>query len=601
MDARQSNEVNPRGTKAYRIEHPNPVNRFYGLISGHRNILIVLLSYTFMTGLLSLAVPLAAQALVNTIAAGMFIQPLVILTALLFSGLVITGILRVLKLSLVETIQQQTFAEVALKLGRRIPRIEHEVLSDEYMPELVNRFFDVMTIQKSWAKILLDVPAAFLQVAVGLLLMAFYSPILLAFDIVICFCLIFIVFGLGRGGVRTSIEESDEKYRVAEWLEELARCETSFKMCSIPTYLMKKTDLLVANYIKARRHHFSVILRQALGSYAFQAFASAGILGIGGFLVIERQLTLGQLVAAEIIVVVVLSAVEKLIRSIEVYFDLVTGLHKVGHVIDLPTERHQGIDIDWHEEGLEVGVKGIHFNYTSQKELFNELSFNVESGERFALVGKSGCGKSTLAALISRLQSPSHGSIQLNEIDVKDISLKNLRKHVALVSDANEIFEGTIEENISLGRDFVSYTDVNWALTVTQLDQDIVDFPDGLNTLLVSSGRNLSRGQMQRILIARAIVERPQLLILDEAFTGIDESRKLTIMRSIFDESNNWTVINISHDIQTILECDSVSVLDDKQIVEKGDPKLLIDEEHSHFAKLFSHHIEFKNSGGVKV
>src|SRR5690606_30975188 len=163
-------------------------------------------------------------------------------------------------------------------------------------------FFDVVTIQKSWAKLLLDVPAAFLQVAVGLILMAFYSPILLAFDLVIIVALFVIMFGLGRGGVKTSIKESDEKYRVAEWLEELARS------------------------------HFSVLLRQAIGSYAFQAFASAGILGIGGFLVIDRQLTLGQLVAAEIIVVVVLGSVEKLIRSIETYFDLVTGLHKVGHV-----------------------------------------------------------------------------------------------------------------------------------------------------------------------------------------------------------------------------------------------------------------------------
>src|SRR5690606_16501377 len=122
-------------------------------------------------------------------------------------GLVVTGILRVLKLSLVETIQQKTFAEVALRLGRRIPRIEHVVLSDEYMPELVNRFFDVVTIQKSWAKLLLDVPAAFLQVAVGLILMACYSPILLAFDLVIIVARFVIMFGLGRGGVKSSIKE----------------------------------------------------------------------------------------------------------------------------------------------------------------------------------------------------------------------------------------------------------------------------------------------------------------------------------------------------------------------------------------------------------
>lgn len=580
------------------ISHPNPVERFFVMFRDHRDILVVLLSYTFLTGLLSLAVPLAAQSLVNTIAAGMFIQPLVILTLLLFGGLILTGVLRILTLSLVETIQQKTFAEVALRLGRRIPRIEHMVLSDEYMPELVNRFFDVVTIQKSWAKLLLDVPAAFLQVAVGLILMAFYSPILLAFDLVIILALIIIIFGLGRSGIKTSIAESHEKYRVAEWLEELARCETSFKMCSIPVYLIRKTDELVVKYIEARRSHFAVLLRQAFGSYVFQAFASAGILGIGGFLVIDRQLTLGQLVAAEIIVVVVLGSVEKLIRSIETYFDLVTGLHKVGHITDLPTEMHEGLDVDWGDTGAEISVSGLHFAYQNQIDIFSDLEFRVRSGERFALVGESGCGKSTLAALISRLQSPSHGSIQLNRLDVSDISLKNLRKHVALVTDANEIFDGTIEENITIGRDFVSYTDVVWALSVTRLDQDMVQFPDGLKTELVSSGRNLSRGQVQRILIARAIVERPQLLILDEAFTGIDEHKKLRIMRDIFDRSNPWTIINISHDIQTVLECDSVNVLADGTIAESGKPLELIDKPTSKFAQLFSHHIEWKETYG---
>lgn len=577
----------------------SPLQRFRKLVVDHRNALWVLLSYTFLTGLLSLAVPLAAQALVNTIAAGMFVQPLVVLTLLLFGGLTASGLLRVLKLSLVETIQQRTFAEVALKLGRRIPRIEHEALSDEYMPELVNRFFDVVTIQKSWAKLLLDVPAAFLQVFVGLLLMAFYSPILLVFDILMVGCLLFIIFVLGRGGVKTSIAESKEKYRVAEWLEELARCETSFKMCSIPMYVIKRTDELVVRYIKARRSHFAVILRQSVGAYGFQAFAAAGILGIGGFLVLERQLTLGQLVAAEIVVLVVLQAAEKLVRSSEIYFDLLTGLHKVGHVIDLPTEQHIGRMLELAPGGVPVKLAGIHFAYKGQRQLFEDLNLNIGPAERAALVGASGCGKSSLAALICRLQAPSHGSIRVGLTDVTDLSLKELRRHVALVSDINEIFDGTVEENITVGRDFVTYTDVVWALSVTRLDEDLVLFPQGLKTPLISAGKNLSRGQIQRILIARAIVERPQVLILDEAFMGIDECRKLDIMRAIYDRSNPWTIINISHDVQTVLECDSVHVLADGRIVENGDPKVLIDKGDSGFASLFSHHISTRANDKV--
>lgn len=566
-----------------------PMARFLRLAAAQSDALLVLVSYTFLTGLLSLAVPLAAQALVNTVAAGIFIQPLVVLTLLLFGGLLITGLLRVLKLVLVEKIQQQTFAEVALTLGRKIPRIEHAILSDEYMPELVNRFFDVMTVQKAWAKILLDVPSAILQILIGLVLMAFYSPILLAFDLIICAGLLLIIFGFSGGGIRTSIEESNEKYHVAEWLEELARCETSFKMCSIPTYLIRKTDALVVRYISARRNHFHVIFRQAVSSYVFQAFASAGILGIGGFLVIERQLTLGQLVAAEIIVVIVMAAAEKLVRSLETFFDLVTGLHKVGHITDLKTERHLGEEINWETPGVSISFNGVNFAYRNSSRLFSELSFKVARGERVALVGASGCGKSTLAALVCRLQAPSHGSIKLNDIDVSDIALRNLRKQVALVSDANEIFEGTIEENITIGRDFVSHTDLVWALQMTQLESDIAKFPEGLKTELVSAGKNLSKGQMQRILIARAIVERPHLFILDEAFTGIDERQKLTIMANLFDRKNQWTILNISHDIQTVLECDTAMVLSDGVIVERGSPGVLLSDPRSRLSLLFCH------------
>ena len=267
-----------------------------------------------------------------------------------------------------------------------------------------------------------------------------------------------------------------------------------------------------------------------------------------------------------------------------------TGLHKVGHVTDLPTEKHRGLDINWTGGGTSVSISGVHFTYTGQRELITGLSLKTEPGARVALVGESGCGKSTLAALICRLQTPSHGSIQLNGIDVSDISLKDLRRHVALVSDANEIFDGSIEENITIGRDFVSYTDVIWALSVTGLSEDVEKLPEGIKTPLVSAGRNLSRGQMQRILIARAIVERPQLLILDEAFTGIDENKKLAIMKELFSEKHDWTIINISHDVQTVLACDSVSVLSSGKIIESGAPNQLIDDPYSHLSSLFSHH-----------
>ncbi|MBX9687519.1 MAG: ATP-binding cassette domain-containing protein [Candidatus Obscuribacterales bacterium] len=571
------------------VPHPalSPTARFLNLLSEDKHDLLVLLSYTVFSSLLSLAVPLAAQSLVNTIAAGIFLQPLIVLSLLLLLGLLFGNSLRMLKFCLIENLQQRIFARIALSISERIPRIKASALNNEYMPELINRFFDVMTVQKSWAKLLLDGPTAVLQVFAGLLLMAFYSPFLLAFDLLIIVFVIFAGTVLGHGGLRSSIRESLMKYRVAEWLEDMGRCQTSLKTEGDPDFLATRTDNLVMRYLEARRIHFSVLFRQTLATYFFQAVASAGILAIGGWLVINRQLTLGQLVAAELVVLMVLAALEKLIRNCDTFYDLLTGLDKIGHLSDMPLERNGGVELPDSESGLSLKCREIRFSYDNRQELLNGLNLEIKAGEKTSLVGASGAGKSTLASLLCGLNQPSHGSVELGGLDVRDLDLASLRRAVGMVADANEIFEGSIEDNVSLGRPNVSHQDVRWALDTAQFSDDLLKMPDGVRSKLVSGGRNLSRGQQQRLLIARAIAEKPRLLILDEAFTGIEERTKLKIIDSLFAAENRWTVLDISHDAEVVMRSSQVHVLSGGQIVEAGTPKDLAWRSGSEFSKLF--------------
>ena len=563
-----------------------PLERFWALVAADHQDLIVLSVHIVLTGLISLAVPLAAQSLVNTIAAGIFLQPLIVLSFLLLGGLLFGSILRMLKFCLVETLEQRIFARITLQLSERIPSIKSSALNKEYMPELINRFFDVMNIQKSWGKLLLEVPTALLQVLIGLLLMAFYSPFLLAFDLLIIVFVFFAVSVLGIGGLSSSIRESASKYRVAEWLEDMGRCQTSLKSFGIPKFLLRRSDSLVLDYLKSRREHFSVLFRQAFGTYIFQAFASAGVLAIGGWLVINRQLTLGQLVAAEIVVLNVLSALEKLVRNCDTFYDLLTGLDKVGHISDLPLERDGGTSLSEDGDGLTVECLKLHFSYDS-REVLSGVNLSIASGERASLVGASGAGKTTLASLVCGLQDASQGTVEVGGFDVRDLNLKSLRGQLGLVGDSNEIFEGSIEDNISLGRANVSHQDIRWALNVAQFTDDLIELPHGLNTVVISGGRNLSRGQVQRLLLARAIVERPRLLILDEAFVGIDEKTKLKILDSLFAKENKWTVLDISHDAEVVMRSDRVYVLSASKISESGHPADLAWRADSEFAVLF--------------
>ncbi len=579
--------------------HATPLERLAELIRLDRSDLWLLLTYTILTGIFALAVPLAAQALVNTIAAGISAQPLVVLTLLVGVGLLIAGCLKLAQIKLVELFQQRVFARVALDLGVRLPRIRQSALADQYAPELVNRFFDTLTIQKTGAKILLDGLAAALQAIVGLVLISFYSPFLLLFGVVLLVAFLFICFVLGIGGLRTSIHESVQKYKVAEWLEELARCHISFKMDGVQPFLTARTDQLVLNYIHARTQHFSVVWRQSVGNYLFQALASAGTLGIGGWLVINRSLTLGQLVAAELIVVSVLMALDKLVRLADQVYDLLTALDKVGHITDLPMERPHGRPIPSQGGGATVECRGVRFSHVPGVPVLAGIDLRVERGQRVSLVGASGAGKTTLANLLCGLDDPSHGIVEVNGVDVRIADLDELRRLTGFVSDDNEIFEGTIEENVAVGRPDVKTLEVRWALGQAQLLEDLVRFTEGIRSPLVSSGRNLSNGQQQRLLIARAIADRPHLLILDEAFTGIDDRTKLRILDALYSPDNPWTIIDISHDAEVVARSSVVHVLNDGVIQESGSPEELAKNADGEFTGLFPELCHHLRSPGV--
>lgn len=563
-----------------------PLQRLTRLAFEDKRDLTILVVYTVFTGILSLVIPLGSQALVNTIAAGMFLQPLAVLTFLVLLGLLFSGLLKVLQLILVETIQQRLFAKIALRLAYHVPRIKQGALKEEYAPELVNRFFDTIIIQKAWAKLLLDVPSSVLQIVAGLALMAVYSPYLFAFEIF----LLLAVFGiglLGAGGLKTSIQESTEKYRVAHWLEELGRCHVSFKMNGLPDFLNKRLDENVVEYVNSRRKHFIVILRQVSGSYLLQAIANVGILAIGGWLVINQQLSLGQLVAAELVILIVLSAMEKLINRVDVFYDLLTSLEKIGHIIDMPIERTDGVQFERLGNGAEIECQNVSFAYTDATQVLSDFNLNIASGEKVSLIGRSGAGKTTVAYLLCGLHEPKSGRIVINNADVRDLELNNFRKNVALVSNSNEIFEGTIEDNIRLGRTHISHKDLHWAIDLVDLNEDLSRLPEGLQTRLVSEGQNLSLGQRLRILIARAILERPELLVLDEAFIGTDERTKLKIIAKLFDPELPWTIFNISHDAEVVIQADKIFVLKDGKVVESGKARELAKDKESAFSNIF--------------
>lgn len=561
------------------------LKKLYFLIHAEKRDLGVLVTYSIISGLLSLVVPLSSQAIVNAVQLGVVTPQLIVLCVVVALGIMITGGFLLMESYLIDLLQRRLFVRAALDVAKRLPRIRMDALSDEYAPELVNRFFDVITIQKSLSKMLLDGLSALLVATVGLLLLAAYHPIFIVFDFLLFFFAGVVVFVLSYGGLRTSILESKKKYALVEWLEEIARSHTSFKVYATEQFIMERVDYITNEYVKARAKHFAVLARQLIGSAIFRAISSAGVLGLGGFLVIEQSISIGQLVAAELVILSILNSLEKLISQFDIYYDLLTAVDKVSDITDKPLESTSGERVERRFGAASLRLHNVVFAYPDSTPVLCGLSFAVAPCSHTSIVGEPGSGKTTITNLMARLYEAQSGGILLNGQEIRHLRISDTRSAIGIVTTNLEIFDGTVRDNITLGRHF-SNEDMEWALKTANVYEEIVQLPDGLNTEVLATGVNLSESILCRVMIARAIISRPQLLVLDEAFHTLDQARKVQILDTIYS-CGNWTILDISNDTENIRRSDRVLVLNKGVAVENGTAAELAVDPHSLFSRLF--------------
>jgi len=550
--------------------------------------------YGTLSSLLGLVVPLSSQAIVNAVALGVFNQQLVVLCAVVFVAMVFMAGLAVLERHTIDLLQRRLFVRTAFDIVYRLPQMVRARLATTYAPELVNRFFDVMTVQKSIAKFLLDGINGVLVLLTGLVLLGLYHPFFLVYDLVFMLFVPILVFLLGRGAIASAVVVSKRKYEAAAWIEDVARNNIGFKLTNAAGFAFDRIDDIGGRYVAAKQQHFAVLARQILGSYLFKAVATVGILGLGGILVIEQQISLGQLVAAEIIIILILGALEKLLGQLDSYYDFVAALDKLSMISEQPLEAIGGDRIST-SKPLEIALEHVAIKLGEQQVL-RDVSFSVPSGGRVSLVGRSGSGKSTILNLISGVHRPDRGAVLIDGHDLRQLDLASLRDHIGYVLPEDSIVQGTIRENILLGRDLPK-ENLDWAMTVSRLTGQVQELPDGLDTLVPSGGETISFGMRRRILFARMIVHRPQVLLIDEAFDGIEDAVKLAMLDDLFAWPH-WTIINVSHDPELVRMTNMVYVLDSGSICETAAPAELAHRRDSIFTSLFPDEATFRAQGG---
>lgn len=509
----------------------SPAARLGKLLVLERRDLINVLIFSVVISVLTLASPLAVEALVNTVAWGRYLQPIVILSLVLLVFLVFSAALNAVVTTVVEVMQRRMFVRIVDDFAFRIPRVPQSALDGEHAPELINRFFDVMTLQKALPKLLLDGLSLLIQTVVGMIVLAFYHPWLLGFDVVLAGLMLSTVFLLGRNAVGTAISESKTKYAVAAWLEEIARHPTAFKLNGGNSFALDRTDQLVVEYLRARQRHFGIVLRQVISSWMLYAVAATSLLGLGGWLVLQGELTLGQLVAAELIVVLIVGAFTKIGKQLETFYDLMAGVDKLGMLLDLPLEPHDKLQSASGSQPMQVALHQASVEIDARVVL-PEISVSVPAGSMTAIVGPPGTGKSLIADLLCGLRAPATGYVELDGLDLRLIQIDSLRRNVA-ISRGADVFQGSVDENVQLQRSYVTSDAVRTALKAVDLLDVVTHLPHGMGTSLQTGGRPLTDSQINRLMLARAVAGSPRLFLIDGVLDCFEEEEASRLLRSI--------------------------------------------------------------------
>ncbi|NAS12687.1 peptidase domain-containing ABC transporter [Poritiphilus flavus] len=542
--------------------------RLIGLLQLDKRDVFQVFYYAIFAGVVNLSLPLGIQAIINLIQGAQISTSWVILVILVTLGVGFVGLLQLMQIRIIENVQQKIFTRSSFEFAYRFPKIQMSELRNYYPPELANRFFDTLTVQKSLSKVLIDFPSALLQIIFGLLLLSFYHPFFIIYGILLLL-LIYIVFKYtAQRGLDTSLDESKNKYKVAHWLQEVARSIISFKLSGKTSHALDKNDTLVADYLTARESHFRILVLQFIQMIGFKVLVTAGLLLIGGILVLNQEMNIGQFVAAEIIILLVISSVEKLILGLETFYDLLTSLEKLGQVVDKELEPQQGEKPFGENDGFTVQLDKITYRVPEHtKKIIDELSLTITPTCTILLQGQAGSGKTTLLRLIAGIITPDEGNIYVNDVSLLGVNLNYYRSHLGQSLTEESPFEGTLLNNITFGDKTIAQKEVYWALENVGLTSFVKEQPQGLKTILYPEGQQIPYTVTKKIVLARSIVRKPKLLILKDPLDQFGPEESERIMDFLTDPSQPWALVVVSQNPMWKGKCGRVITMEQGKIV----------------------------------
>ncbi|MGF2412437.1 peptidase domain-containing ABC transporter [Ferruginibacter sp.] len=555
----------------------SPIARILNLVKLERKEISAVYFYAIMNGLILLAIPVGIQALIGFAQTNTASASIVVLIVLIVSSVFIAGVLQIKQMQLTEKIQQKIFVRYSFEIAKKIPALKLSAVDNYYLPELINRFFDIVTLQKKLAKLLLAFPLAIIQITFGLLLLAFYHPVFIAFGVLLILIIYSILFFSGTKGLETSLQESAYKYKVAGWLEEMARIIRSVKFAKSTDFHLHKTDEYVTRYLNARTSHFKILELQFKTLIGFKTLVTFAMLVVGTYLLLNQQLNVGQFIAAEIVILTIIGSVEKLIGNLDSVYDVLTSVEKIEKITDKETETSGSMLLASNTtNGLSIALQQVFFRYAgATTQTLNNISFTVAANEKVCIQGDEGTGKSTLLRLLAGSYSDFEGAVLINDLPINNYDLQSLRQQTGVVISQQDIFEGTLMDNICMGLEDVDLQEIISLCNKTGLTSFISTLKNGFDTPLFAAGRKLPAHAVKKILLVRALINKPQLLLLEEPWIGLEEQHQQQIKQLLLTEMNSTTVLVITRDEAFASTCDKTIILKETGChIIKGNPQI---------------------------
>ncbi len=516
---------------------------FLAMLHLDRKDISAIYLFAILAGLVQLSLPLGIQTIISFVLAGSLSASIIVLIVLVVAGTFINGLLQVRQLQLIEKLKQKIFVRYSLEFTDRFPRMNVEKLDNYHLPEMVNRFFEIPSLQKGIEKILLDIPTAIIQILLGLLLLSFYHPVFIGFGAVLLIIIILILRFTSQQGFSASLEASDYKYRVAAWLQDLARMIKSFKYAGHSTIHIQRTDQLTSGYLEARTHYFKILLAQAWAFIGFKTLITAAMLIVGATLLVDQQINIGQFIAADIVILSIIGSVEKLIVNLDKIYDSFTSIEKMNLVTEAEIEKDGNQLLAQANRGVSIEFEDVVFGYANSEKVLNKLSFQIEPGKIVLINGASGSGKSSLLRLLTGAYQHFEGNVLIDGLPVGNYQLASLRSQTGVLINQQDIFRGTLLENITMGNADITTEEIFQLAEKTGLAGFIQSHKQGFDTMLDPLGKRLPQSIRQQILLTRSLLGKHRLLLLEEPFLHVNPEQKAAIMQYLKDEKKSTVLI----------------------------------------------------------